>query len=164
VDWLAGIFFLFLLIAAPYFALIGGLLLVFAIGAFVPDVTQDDAVSFLLMFEAVGLCWVLTKIGVSLVTSYKHRRAMRGPTVSPKREAPPALPVEARNAYATLGIGPNCTPGELHRAWRNAVKSCHPDLVRAERHGDVDEANERLSEINVAYEICRRRTGFRRTA
>jgi len=150
-----------LAIAAPYFALIGGLLGLLAVGAFVPDLTQDDAFTFLLLFEAAGLFWVITKLIVNFVTARHSTRSIKPWFI--KAQQSQLLPIEAQHAYAKLGISPTCTPPELHQAWRNAVKSCHPDRVGRGRE-DVSIANVLFFELKTAYEICRRRIKFQKIA
>ena len=162
-EWFAAIFFILLAIAAPYFTLIGGILGLLALGAFFPEVTEDDALSLLLVFEAAVLLWVITKLVMTFVVSHKHGRQTRRYRYAQKNMQY-AIPEETRDAYAVLGLEPTCSPGELHRAWREAVKECHPDLVSRQGAAGLTDATERLSQINVAYEICRKQFRLRKTA
>jgi hypothetical protein len=55
-------------------------------------------------------------------------------------------------AYATLGVGRNCTPAELKKAYRRLVKIWHPDRYAADPVGQAD-AEVRMREINRAFRI-----------
>lgn len=50
--------------------------------------------------------------------------------------------------YKVLGISPNATQDEIKKAYRQKTKEYHPDL-----HPDDPTANEKMSEINEAYDM-----------
>jgi molecular chaperone DnaJ len=53
-----------------------------------------------------------------------------------------------KNPYETLGVSKNATPDEIKSAYRKLVKQYHPDA-----NPDNKTAEEKMKEINVAYEI-----------
>ena len=55
-----------------------------------------------------------------------------------------------KNPYAVLGVSENATDEEITKAYKNLVKKYHPDKYA---NSDLAElANEKMSEINVAYD------------
>ena len=60
-----------------------------------------------------------------------------------------------RDAFALLGLGPDATAQEVHRAWRDLALRLHPDV------GGDEVAMQRL---NAAYAVCRQAVDERRTA
>jgi hypothetical protein len=59
-------------------------------------------------------------------------------------------------AYATLGVRPDCSRGELKRAYRALVKRWHPDRYAADPAGQA-EAGRQLRLINTAMHLLERR-------
>lgn len=51
-------------------------------------------------------------------------------------------------AYELLGVTPDVSDKEMRSAWRQLVRSYHPDLART----DPEEASRRMGEINAAYD------------
>lgn len=47
-----------------------------------------------------------------------------------------------------LGVGPDATPEEIKKAYRQKAKECHPDL-----HPDDPKATEKMNEVNEAYDM-----------
>jgi uncharacterized tellurite resistance protein B-like protein len=54
--------------------------------------------------------------------------------------------------FATLGLRPSATLDEVKRAYRQAVKECHPDVVRHLDSRQRAEAEERFRRITLAYD------------
>lgn len=48
--------------------------------------------------------------------------------------------------FAALGVGPDASPEDIARAYRDLAKQMHPD-----RRPDDERASERMAEINAAY-------------
>lgn len=61
--------------------------------------------------------------------------------------------------YAVLGIPPDASPEEIKKAWREAVKSSHPDVMiaRGVPPEAVKLAEDRMRALNAAYEDITRR-------
>jgi curved DNA-binding protein CbpA len=53
-----------------------------------------------------------------------------------------------RDYYEVLGIAPSASTEEIRRAYHMVAFQCHPD-----RHGEAEEANKRMQEINEAYAV-----------
>jgi DnaJ like chaperone protein len=61
--------------------------------------------------------------------------------------------------YAVLGIDPDAPPEAIKKAWREAVKSSHPDVMiaRGVPPEAVKLAEDRMRALNAAYEEITRR-------
>ena len=61
--------------------------------------------------------------------------------------------------YAVLGVTPDASPEVIKRAWRDAVKSSHPDVMiaRGVPPEAIKLAEDRLRALNAAYEDITRR-------
>ncbi len=55
-----------------------------------------------------------------------------------------------KNPYEILGVSPNATDDEIKKAYRELVRKYHPDKYRDSDLADL--ANEKMKEINAAYE------------
>ncbi|NLB62145.1 MAG: J domain-containing protein [Clostridiales bacterium] len=55
------------------------------------------------------------------------------------------------NPYIVLGVSPNASQDEIRKAYLELVKKYHPDRYQGSPY--QNEANERLKEINVAYDL-----------
>lgn len=60
-------------------------------------------------------------------------------------------------AYATLGVSPNASDAEVHRAYMKKIAAFHPDKIQGK---DLDPewlelANQKSAEINQAYETIK---------
>jgi len=63
-----------------------------------------------------------------------------------------------RDPYEVLGISPEASEDEIKKAYRELAKKYHPDNYANSEFSDI--ANEKMKEINEAYdEILRRRAG-----
>lgn len=62
-----------------------------------------------------------------------------------------------KNPYEVLGVSPNATEEEVKTAYRNLVKKYHPDRYANTDLADL--ANEKMQEINEAYDTISKR-GF----
>lgn len=60
--------------------------------------------------------------------------------------------------YATLGVSPTATPDAVKKAWRSKVAEFHPDKIQSKGLPPefLDFANDKLAEINRAYEAINR--------
>ena len=159
-EWLAAIFLILIAIAAPYFTLIGGLMVLLGVAAFYPDIDYETAINLLIGFEIVAVLWIALKWLLSFFESRRRRKVM-GEALR-RRNARPAIANitidgSVAEAFALFGLTPACTPDELQRAWREAVKSCHPDRQYGLDDEEMRLATDRLSSLNAAYELCRRR-------
>jgi hypothetical protein len=59
---------------------------------------------------------------------------------------------ELLHAYAVLGLSPPVTVARLKRRYKSLVKRWHPDRFQSDPVGQV-EANQRLRDINIAYDV-----------
>jgi hypothetical protein len=59
-----------------------------------------------------------------------------------------------RRAYATLGLEPGASPGEIRKKFKSLVKQWHPDRFLADPVGQA-EATARMRMINAAYRTLR---------
>lgn len=59
---------------------------------------------------------------------------------------------DLRHAYAVLGLSPPLTEAALKRRYKSLARRWHPDRYQADPVGQA-EANEKLRDINIAYEI-----------
>ncbi len=63
-----------------------------------------------------------------------------------------------RDPYEVLGVSPDAGEDEIKKAYRELAKKYHPDNYANSEFSDI--ANEKMKEINEAYdEILRRRAG-----
>ena len=61
--------------------------------------------------------------------------------------------------YQTLGVKPGVTSQEIKRAYRQLVKSLHPDVENNEEQGvNKESATERMMRLNEAYETLKDRS------
>ena len=72
-GWIAAAFFVVIAIAAPYFALLGGMMAVMGITAFGLHLNRWEQVYALFLFDAVGFLW----IGIKAVVAYHERQQKR---------------------------------------------------------------------------------------
>ena len=59
-----------------------------------------------------------------------------------------------KNPYSVLGVSENATDEEINNAYKELVKKYHPDKYANSDLADL--ANEKMSEINVAYDEIKR--------
>jgi DnaJ like chaperone protein len=71
---------------------------------------------------------------------------------------PDACPPFEDNPYSILGVTPDDDPAAVKLAYRKLVKSYHPDKLITEGASEEDfaRANQKLAEINAAYEAISR--------
>lgn len=76
------------------------------------------------------------------------------------------LPATERSSYDLLGVSPGMTLAEIRRHWRRLAARLHPDRLQGE--GLPPEAvrltEQRLAEVNAAWESIRREPGRRQEA
>jgi DnaJ-class molecular chaperone len=65
-----------------------------------------------------------------------------------------------QEAYNILGIEPTANIDEVKRAYRKKVKEYHPDLVQNLGNDIKDLAQQKIKEINQAYELIQKEKGF----
>ncbi|MEA1914081.1 MAG: TerB family tellurite resistance protein [Campylobacterota bacterium] len=67
-----------------------------------------------------------------------------------------ALSIE--KAYEVLGVSQNDDLGTVKKKYRNLVKQHHPDIIHGQGGSQsiIDEATEKLQEINEAYELIKK--------
>ncbi len=58
--------------------------------------------------------------------------------------------------YSILGISPNCSDEEITRAYPALVKQWHPDQLEGMAAELREHANQRLAQINQAFDLIRR--------
>ncbi len=68
-----------------------------------------------------------------------------------------------KTPYEILGVSPNASDDEIKKAYRNLARKYHPDKYRDSDLADL--ANEKMKEINAAYEeIQRERSGGKQSS
>src|SRR5438046_681072 len=60
----------------------------------------------------------------------------------------PAMPVEFKDYYATLGVPRDASGVDIKKAFRKLARQYHPDVAK-----DKKAAEEKFKEINEAYEV-----------
>ena len=82
---------------------------------------------------------------------YLERRFNRAAGKRAMRAGRPVDPLERH--YRTLGAKPGEDRETLKRRYRELVKSCHPDVLRARGadESEIKRATERISAINAAW-------------
>lgn len=65
---------------------------------------------------------------------------------------PPPSPAARRRAHEVLGVAENATQGEIKSAWRSLAKQYHPDRAATLAPEIKRLAEQRMKEINAAYE------------
>jgi DnaJ like chaperone protein len=77
---------------------------------------------------------------------------------------PGAPPPKQRldDAYAAIGVSPEASESEIKRAYRQLIRENHPDKLAAKGlpEGMRQLAEERMREINVAYELIKKARQF----
>ena len=65
-------------------------------------------------------------------------------------------------AYETLGIAKDATNNEIKKQYRKLVKQYHPDVItgKGAEQSIIDEATNKLQEINEAYELIKKDRGM----
>jgi DnaJ like chaperone protein len=65
-------------------------------------------------------------------------------------------------AYETLEMPKDATDNELKKQYRKLVKKYHPDVVTGQgaEQSIIDEATNKLQEINEAYELIKKDRGL----
>lgn len=67
---------------------------------------------------------------------------------------------EVDSSYKILGIDPNATDDEVKRAYREMAKKYHPDKVAYLGEDVRKSAEQKLQEVNEAYDKIRKQRGF----
>jgi DnaJ-domain-containing protein 1 len=69
-----------------------------------------------------------------------------------RRRSPRRGRQTVKDAYETLGVSPSASREEVKEAYQEKVKQYHPDRHRNGDDSDVEEAEEKMAEINQAYQ------------
>jgi len=87
-------------------------------------------------------------------------RAQKGFKRSPAGDADAA---RVRNAYATLGVGPDASNDEIKKAYRRLMNRSHPDKIAGSNPdaAALAEAERRTREVRGAYEMLKARRSIR---
>ena len=66
--------------------------------------------------------------------------------------------MDLENAYSILGVDSSASDGEIKKSYRGLVKQYHPDIITGQgaEQSIIDEATNRLQEINEAYELIKK--------
>ena len=85
-----------------------------------------------------------------------------GETSGRRRRRPPPKKTPLEEAYELLGCSPSDTNDVVRRAYRNAAKMHHPDMLRAKGRSEaqVRAASETMSRVNSAWELIRKERGI----
>lgn len=78
----------------------------------------------------------------------------------PDESLPPPAPTAGADPYASLGVSPTASDGEVEQAYRRAMSEYHPDRVANAAQEIRDLAGTRAREINVAYEQVKKQRGL----
>ena len=65
----------------------------------------------------------------------------------------------AKDPYEVLGVSRNASQDQIRKAYRDLVKKYHPDRYRG--HPLEELAEEKMAEINAAYETLQRQGSSR---
>ena len=93
-------------------------------------------------------------------SSDRQKKSEQGTRSEHRRQPPPPPKTALQEAYELLGCRSSDPNDVLRRAYREAAKRHHPDMLRARGYSDrqVSEACEMMSRINAAWEvICEER-------
>jgi DnaJ like chaperone protein len=76
-----------------------------------------------------------------------------------RRPSPPPRKTLLEEAYELLGCSPSDTNDVVRRAYRNAAKAYHPDMLRAKGSSEaqVRAASETMARVNSAWELIRKK-------
>ena len=79
-----------------------------------------------------------------------------------RRPPPPPKKTPLEEAYELLGCSPSDTDDAVRRAYRNAAKLYHPDMLRAKGRSEaqVRAASETMARVNSAWELIRKERGI----
>ena len=89
-------------------------------------------------------------------SSQRRKKSEQGARSEQRRQPPPPPPkTPLQEAYELLGCHSSDPDEVLRRAYRNAAKRYHPDMLRARGGSErqVREASEMMSRINAAWEV-----------
>ena len=75
-----------------------------------------------------------------------------------RRPSPPLQKTPLEEAYELLGCSPSDTNDAVRRAYRNAAKMYHPDMLRAKGRSEaqIRAASETMARVNSAWELIRK--------
>ena len=79
-----------------------------------------------------------------------------------RRPPPPPKKTPLEEAYELLGCSPLDTNDAVRRAYRNAAKMHHPDMLRSKgcSEAQVRTASETMARVNSAWELIRKERGI----
>jgi DnaJ like chaperone protein len=105
-----------------------------------------------------------SKVGVGRTEQQRmHQRYQRQRSERQSRQAPVTSRDSLKAAGRLLEVDIDASPEEIKRAYRRQLSRHHPDklIARGSGHKAVDNAGERIHQIQEAYERLRRYRGFR---
>jgi hypothetical protein len=93
---------------------------------------------------------------LAFANCWRQKSTDRQSTMPPKPEKPLGKVVE--QAFRMLGLNPSASPDEISAAYHRLAQMYHPDKVVGLAPEFQTLADQRMKEINAAYESVRRRT------
>jgi DnaJ-domain-containing protein 1 len=81
------------------------------------------------------------------------------PEPEPEAEPEPDIPIDTSDPYAVLGVDPRASWEEIVDAHRRQARRHHPDRLVGRADTEIARAEERIRDINVAYQELRVRRG-----
>jgi DnaJ like chaperone protein len=114
--------------------------------------------------ERAMLVRVARRLGLSEADVARLEALLRAAAEGGGSASPSAPPPQQRldSAYSALGVTPEASESDIKRAYRKLIRDNHPDKLAAKGlpQGMRELAEQRMREINVAYELIKRARKF----